>query len=177
MEAFSRRCLTSHAWLVLEWWAFSTTLDILATERQACATASPSLSVSSVAMCSRDNEAGDFSVGLCLDWLLSSRDLWCFCHVLAYCIVTAQFTLHIWLNYSTKLKIFVNFIYSGLFIIVTVWLGQKPFPWPFGHLDSIPWPILTWIPLYGIALDLNFQIWSIMPSRHWSIATVLLCME
>ena len=42
------------------------------------------------------------------------------CHVLAYCIVTAQFTLHIWLNYNTKLKIFVNFIYSGLFIIVTI---------------------------------------------------------
>ena len=40
-----------------------------------------------------------------------------YCHVLAYCIVTAQFTLHIWLNYNTKLKIFVKFIYFDLFIV------------------------------------------------------------
>ena len=77
IEAFSRCCLTRKASAVLELWAFSTTLDILMTERQACATVSPSLSVLSVTLCSWDEEAGDFSVGLCLYWPFSSWDL-CF---------------------------------------------------------------------------------------------------
>ena len=53
-------------------------------------------------------------------------------------IVTDHNILHISLNYNTKAKISLKFIYFGPNHIVINWLRQKPFPGPFGHMDSIP---------------------------------------
>ena len=56
-----------------------------------------------------------------------------------YSIEIDQFTLFFWLFYNTILKMNMIWFYFWQF---GHRLGQNSFPWPLGHMDSIPWPNL-----------------------------------
>ena len=78
------------------------------------------------------------------------------CSVMSWSkVVTDQYHLSIWLNYNSQMKIFVNSFYFGSNCILIDWLGQKPFPWPIGHIDSIPWPISILVS----KIDSEYHIW------------------
>ena len=74
-KPFSRHCLASRASAILELWLSSTTLVILAAEKQAWAMAAPNLFASQFEPASWDDKDRDLSAELCLKWFLSSWDL------------------------------------------------------------------------------------------------------